>query len=182
MEGLSTGDLTGWITNDPVNNIIMTAGPVNYGTDCRSVECAHSGNFGLNFGTCGGNISYLAQAQLLPTVAGTYYTVSFWIDFNGGLNEASLSWDGTTIIDLIDAPANGWQQYVFTEYAATDATSFSFGLSQYSGYSGLDDISVTGASSATPLPATLPLFATGLGALGLLGWRRKRKKAAIAAA
>jgi hypothetical protein len=25
-----------------------------------------------------------------------------------------------------------------------------------------------------PLPATLPLFATGLGALGLLGWRRRR--------
>ena len=30
----------------------------------------------------------------------------------------------------------------------------------------------------TPLPAALPLFASGLGALGLLGWRRKRKKAA----
>jgi hypothetical protein len=30
----------------------------------------------------------------------------------------------------------------------------------------------------TPLPAALPLFATGLGALGLLGWRRKRKSAA----
>jgi hypothetical protein len=29
----------------------------------------------------------------------------------------------------------------------------------------------------TPLPAALPLFATGLGALGLLGWRRKRKQA-----
>jgi hypothetical protein len=27
----------------------------------------------------------------------------------------------------------------------------------------------------TPLPAALPLFATGLGALGLLGWRKKRK-------
>ena len=27
----------------------------------------------------------------------------------------------------------------------------------------------------TPLPAALPLFASGLGALGLLGWRRKRK-------
>jgi hypothetical protein len=26
----------------------------------------------------------------------------------------------------------------------------------------------------TPLPAALPLFAAGLGALGLLGWRRKR--------
>ncbi len=35
--------------------------------------------------------------------------------------------------------------------------------------------------SETPLPAALPLFANGLGALGLLGWRRKRKNAAIAA-
>jgi hypothetical protein len=40
---------------------------------------------------------------------------------------------------------------------------------------GEDDI------AATPLPAALPLFATGLGALGLLGWRRKRKAAALAA-
>ena len=29
--------------------------------------------------------------------------------------------------------------------------------------------------AATPLPATLPLFATGLGAMGLLGWRKKQK-------
>jgi hypothetical protein len=31
---------------------------------------------------------------------------------------------------------------------------------------------------ATPLPAALPLFATGLCALGLLGWGRKRKQVA----
>jgi hypothetical protein len=37
------------------------------------------------------------------------------------------------------------------------------------------------SSTATPLPAALPLFTTGLGALGLLGWRRKRKASAIAA-
>ena len=29
--------------------------------------------------------------------------------------------------------------------------------------------------SAVPLPGALPLFATGLAGLGLLGWRRKRK-------
>jgi hypothetical protein len=32
----------------------------------------------------------------------------------------------------------------------------------------------------TPLPAALPLFATGIGGLGLLGWRRKRKAQADA--
>ena len=36
-------------------------------------------------------------------------------------------------------------------------------------------IEVSSDLSAVPLPAALPLFATGLGALGLLGWRRKRK-------
>jgi hypothetical protein len=51
--------------------------------------------------------------------------------------------------------------------------------------SGADN--VTGASStidvsaALPLPAALPLFASGLGALGMLGWRRKRKAAVVAA-
>jgi hypothetical protein len=34
----------------------------------------------------------------------------------------------------------------------------------------------------TPLPAALPLFATGLGAVGLFGRRRKRKNTAFAAA
>jgi hypothetical protein len=34
--------------------------------------------------------------------------------------------------------------------------------------------------SSTPLPAALPLFATGIGGLGLLGWRRKRNAQAVA--
>jgi hypothetical protein len=41
------------------------------------------------------------------------------------------------------------------------------------------DYSSSVAVSATPLPAALPLFATGLGALGLLGWRRKRRSSVI---
>jgi len=42
-------------------------------------------------------------------------------------------------------------------------------------------ISDTATAPTTPLPATLPLFATGLGAFGLLGWRRKKRAAALAA-
>jgi hypothetical protein len=44
------------------------------------------------------------------------------------------------------------------------------GLQHEIAFSGGFSVRVTG----TPLPAALPLFATGLGALGLLGWRRKR--------
>jgi hypothetical protein len=36
-----------------------------------------------------------------------------------------------------------------------------------------------GNQGETPLPAALPLFASGGGLLGFLGWRRKRKQAAV---
>ncbi|HEY6024802.1 MAG TPA: hypothetical protein VIV34_11590 [Pseudolabrys sp.] len=42
-----------------------------------------------------------------------------------------------------------------------------------------DDINIS--VNQTPLPAALPLFATGLGGLGLLGWRRKKKAVAVTA-
>ena len=51
------------------------------------------------------------------------------------------------------------------------------------GWSGSLDITYNftpSTAAETPLPAALPLFATGLGALGLLGWRRKRKAQAVA--
>jgi hypothetical protein len=33
----------------------------------------------------------------------------------------------------------------------------------------------TGGGGTTPIPGSLPLFATAICGLGLLGWRRKRK-------
>jgi hypothetical protein len=51
------------------------------------------------------------------------------------------------------------------------------------GYEFYNPLSWAGAADpiTTPIPAALPLFATGLGAMGLLGWRRKRKAQAAAA-
>jgi hypothetical protein len=40
--------------------------------------------------------------------------------------------------------------------------------------------SAAGEANPTPLPAALPLFATGLAGLGLISWRRKRKAQAVA--
>ena len=37
--------------------------------------------------------------------------------------------------------------------------------------------SISSDPTVVPVPAAVPLFATGLGALGLLGWRRKKAAA-----
>jgi hypothetical protein len=79
----------------------------------------------------------------------------------------------------------------FWLFAATFATSPTFGSLGYSQASCSSDClfyttSIDGDSlsvtpvSATPLPAALPLLAGGLGALGLLGWRRKRTARSVA--
>jgi len=72
-----------------------------------------------------------------------------------GPTEMSLS-NGTTVFDC-SQPCADFQYNIISQSGATFPP-------------------LTGG--ATPLPAALPLFATGLGALGLFGWRRKRKGAA----
>jgi hypothetical protein len=52
-------------------------------------------------------------------------------------------------------------------------------LSQYSIVMNSEFLNIP-EGATTALPAALPLFATGLGALGLFGWRRKRKVIATA--
>jgi len=44
-----------------------------------------------------------------------------------------------------------------------------------------DNIVVSSVLMSTPLPSTLPLFASGLGVVGLLNRRRRRRAAALAA-
>jgi len=95
--------------------------------------------------------------------------------FNYGLSTDSFFEIGTTALPnenvvLEDASHPGGPLLQFNDGVDSQSTSSESGNTQI------------GIASATPLPATLPLFATGLGAMGLFGWRRKRKNAAIAAA
>jgi hypothetical protein len=95
-------------------------------------------------------------------------------DFIGGVSLLGFNWNSTT----------GGFAYLQS----------ALGCNAFSGPTGcvVDTVTLPGAgslaftldtsgTSTTPLPAALPLFASGLGALGLLGWRRKRKASASAA-
>ena len=73
----------------------------------------------------------------------------------------------------LTAPNSPAQTYTFTGPIAFVAFTENVGTA--GNYLAFDDLTI----SSTPLPTALPLFATGLGALGLLGWRRKRKVADV---
>jgi hypothetical protein len=57
-----------------------------------------------------------------------------------------------------------------TSTTTITSATFSFGTTA--------GINVPGVPPTVPIPGALPLFATGLAGLGLLGWRRKKKAAA----
>ena len=81
---------------------------------------------------------------------------------SGGLNAG-------TQVDCTSCSGSNW--YTDTYGSLPDALNLTF----------FDFVSFTATTTpgTTPLPATLPLFGTGLGALGLLARRRKRKATAL---
>lgn len=72
--------------------------------------------------------------------------------------------------------------YSVTDPNFTEPAHFYFGLNDFGGSDLAQSVTFQSftINSATPLPGTLPLFASGLGALGLLGWRKKKKAEAAA--
>jgi hypothetical protein len=69
---------------------------------------------------------------------------------------------------------------VFAAYGRTGAAFVDPNFSAPAGYNVLTSAGIGNTAAVTPIPATLPLFTSGLGALGVLGWRN-RKRAARAA-
>lgn len=100
----------------------------------------------------------------------------------GTIVDARLTRDAT---GLVTGYVNGVSQFSFIDSTNSAVALSSLAFFMDDSHTGLreassgfvDSIIVSDSlsTSAVPLPVALPLFATGLGAFGLLGWRRKRK-------
>jgi hypothetical protein len=90
--------------------------------------------------------------------AGIYLPHSYT---SGGPLAGTATWANQTLDSLGVTPGT----YVWTWGTGPDADSFT--------------LEIGAASTTTPLPAAFPLFASGLGVMGLLRLRRKRKPQAV---
>ena len=167
-----TGDFTGWTTGGNFEDTEVVTGAF------YEYSGAQDGNY---YAVLGPVDSPGTLSQAFTDTAGQLLQFSYWFNAVGDdPSEFSVSFDGNTLQDLIDpSTSNVWTHYTFG-VTATGSDNIVFSFQDNPAYMALDNVSVS-AVSATPLPAALPLFATGLGALGLLGWRRKRKASAAVA-
>ncbi len=107
---------------------------------------------------------------------GTYYAGSYGWNYDNVLFSGAVPFDNNGLLFSFgtDVLANLYSV----------GSSFYLSVDNPSSFWNPGDVGTLSVSDppATPLPAALPLFATGLGLVGLLGWYRKRKAAALSAA
>jgi hypothetical protein len=153
----------------------------------------------INSGNCDGAsgapclaLSPTDTSTLTRVGGGAFTLSSFGFELLGDTSELTVKYsDGTTqtydVTNTIKPPSctppyaiNCW--YVVSGVSNITSVIFS---DTGEGNIRIDDINVlTGdpapAPVVTPLPGALPLFVSGIGALGLFGWRKRRKAAVTA--
>jgi hypothetical protein len=182
--------------NSPISNTATSIKYNNLVVSCSGSGFCASPFFGTSVSIDG--LSVFSTSPSLVTFTFNSPITSFGI-FIAGLGTVS---PGSTTFSI--ANSNGFSSNLFSNYSGTTT---SFDSSLFAGLISdtrftsvtlagtevgdgvfLDNLSYGHSHvSGAPLLAALPLFATGLGGMGLLGWWRKRKNnrknsAAIAAA
>jgi hypothetical protein len=151
--------------------VFNTAAPANPQTGVLPTTITANGKF--SFANDGFGITENSNGGSTPLAPNA--TTGLVLQFT--LTNISLSDFIAALQFSVPAPGN-----TFTTGTCGAATTgcFYVDVQKSSGLTGVIDFGDETLSSV-PLPATLPLFATGIGGLGLLGWRRKNKAKAVAA-
>jgi hypothetical protein len=165
----STGSVTGTITTDgalglnfvPNSDFIAFDLLLNDGTTTATISSAST------FGVSQGGLGLLLPPPFFGDSSGIGYNFASNIDLTLSTATASLSFCSSP---TPSAPCN-----------SAPNISLQIGSDPLLSTSEPREIVEIGtAAIATPAPASLILFWTGVGGLGLLGWRRKRRAQAAA--
>jgi hypothetical protein len=153
------------------------------------------GNYGT--GSAQGDWVYVGSGSTFPSSVSSVQSSAL---FSAEITSTDSSlvgtyWAFTSITPEVLASGNYWIVVLYgdanTAQISTSAVTTEAGISLTGGATCTQSSSCgsTGETfgpnfetAATPLPATLPLFAGGLGMLGLLGGRLRKRKASAAAA
>lgn len=138
--GFETGDYTAWtVSNDDGYDYVDNGSATGLSP--------HSGSYFAAFGnfTADGPCTI---SQILPTIPGTSYLLSFWWEatsFSGNPvvpNEFEAAWNGTTLLNQVNAPLSSWTNQRFILTATNSSTTLLFGGADDNSFIALDDISV----------------------------------------
>ena len=185
--GSLNGNFHGTTYTLSTNGGTITFNPVADGSTCAILVCSGDG---LGIGDDEVSAIGVAPGEVLTVTFGTALTIDkiFLLDLftspNGREAErATVAYNGGSV-DINADPnktPNGDSGFRVFEFSTPIVTSFlQFSAPTIPGVNdslGVNDHAVAGIS-ATPLPAALPIYLTGLGLMGLLGWFKRRRASA----
>jgi hypothetical protein len=166
--GFENGNLTGWTV---VGDHTSAAGT---GFDGYA---PHTGDYFAALGDTSGTGSL---SQVLSTVAGETYTLSYYLASSGDQNTSfSTLWNGQTLSGSALTNPNSFGSYTLFSFLVTGTGSdtLTFRATDVPSYMALDDVSITpNGTGAVPEPGTWAMMLVGFAGIGL-ALRRKRKPA-----
>jgi hypothetical protein len=144
----------------------------------------NSGSFALRIAVLDSQPAEVGQS--FTDVAGARYLVTFSIAYSSDIMDPGAFLRiavGGSSFTITNPDLSFFSSYrsESISFIGSDFDELTIQAASDPGFWYIDDVSVVQEITAVPLPAALPLFATGIGGFGLLGWRRKRKAQAVAA-
>ena len=169
--GFETGDFSGWTTSiDPVWDGVDTLAP-------------QAGTYAAFFGNPDGTSTI---SQTLATVAGTTYSVEFWLmaeadPFGAAApNSFLFQWNGWAVgPTLVNTGPFGYTEFQYFITASSPSTTLAFSFSNTPAFWDFDSVDVT---AVVPEPTSLALVLGALGGLMAVKRRRAAKAGAVRSA